>query len=128
MKKIFTTLTLVLLAIAASAQPVIKFEKPIYRFGVFLNDSIQTAVFKFTNIGDEPLVIHQAFASCGCTVPKFSKEPVAPGKKGEVVVTYNGKAQFPGEFKKPITIRSNAKNKLVRLYIQGTMQSNPQKR
>ena len=68
-----------------------------------------------------PLIINQAFASCGCTVPSFTKEPVKPGEAGTIDVTYNGSGLIPGRFSKTITIRSNAKNRIVRLVIEGEM-------
>lgn len=104
-----------------SAQAVIKFEKTTHDYGKFTEDKPQTYVFKFTNTGNQPLVIHQAFASCGCTVPTFTKEAIAPGKTGELKVVYNGKGKLPGHFKKTVSVRSNATNALVRVYIEGEM-------
>lgn len=78
--------------------------------------------FPFTNTGSAPLIIHQAFASCGCTIPTFTKEPIKPGEKGIIDVTYDGTDKFPGHFQKTITIRSNAVNEVVRLTIEGTME------
>ncbi len=104
-----------------AAQAVIKFETTTHDYGNFTEDQPQTYVFKFKNTGDKPLVIHQAFASCGCTVPTFSKEAIAPGKTGEVKVVYNGKGKIPGKFKKTVSVRSNATNALVRVYIEGNM-------
>lgn len=104
-----------------SAQAVIKFDKTSHDYGKFTEDKPQTYVFKFTNTGNQPLVIHQAFASCGCTVPTFTKEPIAPGKTGELKVVYNGKGKLPGRFKKTVSVRSNATNSLVRVYIEGEM-------
>jgi hypothetical protein len=77
--------------------------------------------FTFTNTGDKPLVINQAVASCGCTVPTYTKTPVQPGESGTINVTYNGTGKFPGHFRKTITIRSNAKTEMVRLTIEGNM-------
>ena len=85
------------------------------------NSPVVSCVFTFTNIGDAPLVIHQAVASCGCTVPEYTKEPIQPGKKGTIKVTYNGTGKYPGHFKKSITLRTNAKTEMVRLYIEGDM-------
>lgn len=121
-KKISSLLgALVLGTMMVSAQAVIKFEKTTHDYGTFKQDKPQTYVFKFTNTGNEPLVIHQAFASCGCTVPTFTKEPIAPGKSGELKVVYNGKGKMAGTFKKTVSVRSNATNALVRVYIQGNM-------
>ena len=106
------------------AQAVIQFEKTSHDFGTFSSDQPQKCEFLFTNTGDKPLVIQQAFSSCGCTVASFTRTPINPGEKGKVTISYNGKNLFPGHFKKPVTISSNAKNNIVRVYIEGAMVSN----
>lgn len=107
---------------SGAGEAEIKFEKTTHNFGTFPESSPKvTCTFKFTNTGDNLLVIHQAIASCGCTVPQYSKEPIKPGESGEIVVTYNGAGKFPGHFKKSITIRTNAKQEIVRLYVEGDM-------
>lgn len=118
------TLMLVLgiTSISAQKQAQIKFEKVIHDFGTFTEaNPVQEAVFQFTNTGNAPLIINQAVASCGCTVPKYTKEPVMPGKTGEIKVTYNGKGKFPGHFKKSITVRTNGNPEMTRLYVEGIM-------
>lgn len=96
----------------------IKFDKTTQNFGEFSESSpVQTCVFTFTNVGNAPLIINQAVASCGCTVPAYTKTPIQPGKKGEIKVTYNGKGKFPGHFKKTITVRTNGNPEMTRLYI-----------
>ena len=123
MKKILSLLLLLLAFSSQSlfAQAAIKFEQTSHDFGSFLEKETQHYVFKFTNTGNEPLVIHQAITSCGCTVANFTKTPIEPGKTGEVSVTYNGKGKLFGPFKKTITIRSNAKPTIARLSIAGNM-------
>ncbi len=113
-----------LLAFAAGGgEAEIKFEKTSHNFGTFPESSPKvTCTFKFTNTGDNLLVIHQAMTSCGCTVPQFPKEPIKPGESGEIKVVYNGAGKFPGHFKKSITIRSNARQEIIRLYVEGDMQ------
>ncbi len=106
----------------ANAQAKIKFEKLTHDFGTFVeSENVQQCTFTFTNEGDKPLVINQAVASCGCTVPKYTKTPVKPGEKGTISVTYNGRGRFPGHFKKTITVRTNGVPEMTRLYIEGTM-------
>ncbi len=101
----------------------IKFEQTTINYGKFSeDDAIQKGVFFFTNVGDAPLVINQAVASCGCTIPKYTKEPIKPGEKGQIEVTYNGEGKFPGHFKKTITIRTNGDPSMTRLYIEGDME------
>lgn len=114
-----------LLALASGTNGAdIKFEKTSHNFGTFPESSPKvTCTFKFTNTGDKLLVIHQAIASCGCTVPEYPKQPIKPGESGEIIVTYNGAGKFPGHFRKSITIRTNGKKEIVRLYVEGDMQA-----
>lgn len=125
MKKIFlTTLFLVssILIVLAQGTAEITFDKTTHNFGTFSENSPKvTCKFQFKNTGDGPLVIHQAIASCGCTVPRYSKEPLKPGESGEITVTYDGTGKFPGHFRKTITIRTNGKKEITRLYIEGDM-------
>ena len=125
-KLLLTALMLMAFATFVSAQEKqaqIKFDKTTHDFGKFSEaQATQECTFTFTNVGTAPLVINQAVASCGCTVPNYTKEPVAPGKTGQIKVTYNGKGKFPGHFKKSITIRTNGKPEMTRLYIEGTME------
>ena len=121
MKRLLSFVALAFACSSMMAQAVIKFEKTVVNFGNFKEDKVQTCEFVFTNTGDKPLVIQQAYASCGCTVPNHPKNPIAPGAKGVIKVSYNGKGKFKGFFKKPITVRSNASNSIVRVYIQGNM-------
>ena len=101
----------------------ITFDTLRHDFGKFSKDEpVVRCTFPFTNTGTAPLIIHQAFASCGCTIPTYTKEPIKPGEKGNIDVTYNGKDKFPGHFQKTITIRTNAVNEVVRLTIEGMME------
>ena len=124
-KYLLITLMLVCAFTYANAQKQadIKFDKTTMDLGKFPESNpVQKCTFTFTNTGNAPLIINQAIASCGCTVPEYTKEPVAPGKTGTINVTYNGKGKFPGYFKKTITIRTNGKREMTRLYISGEME------
>lgn len=126
MKKVFLFYMLMLVVsmgcVLAQDKADIKFDKTTHNFGTFSeNNPIVSCVFTFTNVGNAPLVIHQAIASCGCTVPEFTQEPVMPGKKGTIKITYNGTGKYPGHFKKSITLRTNAKVEMMRLYVEGDM-------
>ena len=106
----------------AQKQAQIKFDKLTHDFGTFSESSpVVECTFIFKNVGEAPLIINQAVASCGCTVPSYTKEPIAPGATGAIKVTYNGKGKFPGHFKKTITIRTNGATELTRLYVEGNM-------
>lgn len=123
MKKTFLAMLMMMVSILSTyAQAEIKFDKLTNNFGNFEESNpVQKATFTFTNIGNKPLVINQAIASCGCTVPNYTKQPIMPGQKGTISVTYNGKGKFPGHFKKTITVRTNGKVEMTRLYIEGNM-------
>ena len=97
-KTILTTLFLVVAVLMVIAQGTaeIKFEKTTHNFGAFSeNNPKVTCKFKFTNTGNGPLVIHQAIASCGCTVPQYSKEPIKAGESGEITVLTTEQENFP---------------------------------
>ena len=112
-------------AMAQQNQASIKFDKMIHNFGTFSEDQpTQKCVFTFTNVGTAPLIINQAVASCGCTIPSYTKAPIKPGEKGEIKVTYNGTGAFPVNFNKTITVRTNGVTELTRLYIEGVMSEN----
>lgn len=116
-------------SIVMMAQADIKFDKTLHNFGTFTEDNaIVKCVFTFTNTGDKPLVINQAIASCGCTVPKYTKKPVQPGETGTIEVIYNGNGKAFGHFKKTVTVRTNGKTELVRLYIEGDMEEDTKKK
>lgn len=99
----------------------ITFKETTHDFGSFPEDSTNLSYsFEFTNTGDGPLIIHQAIATCGCTIPKYPKEPIKPGESGIITVFYNSYGR-PGHFYKSVTIRTNAKNDVTRLHIKGDM-------
>lgn len=86
-------------------------------FGSIVYGANGTIDFVFKNEGSNPIVISNVSSTCGCTVPTWPKEPVAPGKKGSITVVYNTK--LPGSFNKTVIVYSNANNSPVRLTIMG---------
>lgn len=106
-------------AMAQQKYATISFDELTHDFGTFKEeDGSVTCTFSFTNTGSIPLVINRVSASCGCTSPAWSKEPVAPGGKGYVEATYNPKNR-PGKFSKSLTVFSTAAKRAVVLRIQG---------
>ena len=109
MKKILVSTLLLVISLVSyaaiqSGEAEITFENTSHNFGTFSESSPKvTCTFKFKNTGDGPLVIHQAIASCGCTVPQYPKEPIKPGESGQITVIYNGAGKFPGHFKKSLS-------------------------
>ncbi|MBY0245702.1 MAG: DUF1573 domain-containing protein [Sphingobacteriaceae bacterium] len=95
-----------------------KFENETHNFGKILLGKPVTHNFTFTNVGEEPLILTNVQASCGCTVPEFTKVPVKKGEKGSIKVTFNA-AAGPAPFSKSLTITSNAKTPMKIIYIKG---------
>ena len=88
-------------------------------FGVIKEaDGKVSHTFVIKNEGEAPLVVTRVIASCGCTTPEWTKEPIAPGKTGDIKVTYNP-AGRPGPFSKSISVYSNGKTGSFLLTIRG---------
>ncbi len=119
MKKIFSLFValFVLVAVSYAQKGVLKFTKETHDFGKVEQGKPVTFVFEFKNTGTDPVVINDAQASCGCTKPSFSREPVMPGKTGSVSATYN--AASAGPFNKSVTVTSNAEAGQTVLYLKG---------
>jgi len=94
------------LASEKRAKTTMKFTETSHNFGKIKQDTKNTKIFRFINTGSEPLIIEDAKGSCGCTIPKYPKEPIAPGASGEIEVVYSpGKQQ--GAQNKNVTITAN---------------------
>lgn len=119
----FLFVCLLISMVAMSQKPVISFDEKDYNFGkIKEEDGKVTHVFTFVNRGASPLVLNNVQASCGCTTPVWTKEPIEPGKKGSVTVTYNPQGR-PGAFTKTITVYSNAADEQFVLMIRGEVLS-----
>jgi hypothetical protein len=104
---------------AQTAKSRIAFEKLQHNFGTFKEElGVQTVAFNFKNDGAVPLILNNVQASCGCTTPEWTREPVAPGAKGIIKVSYDPRNR-PGVFNKTIRVSSNAENADVVLTILG---------
>src|SRR5689334_15529116 len=82
--------------------PVFAWAETTYDFGKIKHNAPVTHEFRFVNKGAEPLIITSVQASCGCTVAKYTKDPIAPGGEGFVTATYN--AGTKGIFNKSVTV------------------------
>jgi hypothetical protein len=110
---------------AQTREANLSFDKEVHDFGKINEaDGSVTVNFDFTNTGSVPLMIKQVHASCGCTSPNWSKEPVLPGKKGFVSATYDPKNR-PGPFNKTVTVVSNATTPNKVLTIRGDVVPKP---
>lgn len=112
-------------SLSQTVEPTISFDKDTHDFGSIKEDNGKVRYdFPFTNTGGKPLIINQVRASCGCTSPDWSKEPILPGKKGFVSATYDPMNR-PGPFNKSLTVVSNSTNPNVVLYIKGDVTPKP---
>ena len=86
--------------------PVLKFDKEIYDFGKIKDGDKVSYSYSFTNTGKSPLIITDAVASCGCTIPSWPNKPINPGQKEAIKVIFNS-AGKSGLIDKQITITAN---------------------
>jgi len=98
----------------------ITFQEEEFDFGDINAGDIVTHIFKFKNSGDAPLIIESATASCGCTVPKWPKEPIPPGGESEIEVRYDSKNKA-GIQQKTVTIRANTQPNITKLTINSNV-------
>ncbi|HTN18372.1 MAG TPA: DUF1573 domain-containing protein [Chitinophagaceae bacterium] len=99
------------------------FKTPVHDFGIIQEGPTADHEFEFTNVGKEPIIISNVSASCGCTTPSYSKDPVLPGKKGTIKASYNTQGRV-APFTKTITITSNIGVKV--LTIKGEVEKAPE--
>lgn len=111
---------LLLTSLSAAAQGVLSFTETDFDFKNVAEGAVATHEFKFKNTGNQPIVIANVQASCGCTTPDWTKTPVLPGKTGFIRAAYNS-AGRPGQFSKTVTVTSNAKEQSMVLSIKGTV-------
>ncbi len=91
-----------------------------YEFGEIIQGAKVEYTFKFTNNGSQPLIISNVRTTCGCTVPKWPREPIAPGEGGEIFVVFNS-AGKSGAQNKVITILSNASEQGTKVLLKGNV-------
>lgn len=96
----------------------LKFEETVYDFGKVVEGTKVTQVFTFTNTGQEPLVLTNALGSCGCTVPKWPREPIRPGETASITVEFNSKNKI-GQRNQKVTITANTEPPQTYLYLKG---------
>ncbi len=98
--------------------PKFVFENVEYNFGTVNEGDVVNHTFSFTNSGEAPLLIKNAVASCGCTVPSWPKEPIAPGETGKIEVSFNSSGKT-NQQTKTITITANTDPSITKLTIKG---------
>lgn len=125
MRRLITTLAVAFFGFTAMAQekaenpnaPTIDFEKEVVDYGTIEKGADGKREFIFTNNGKEPLIITNARGSCGCTVPSWPREPIAPGESGVIKVKYD--TQRVGPINKSVTVNTNASTPVKVLRIKG---------
>ena len=135
MKKMLMIAALVVSTVAVYAQsattaskngPVLTWDKSTHDFGNMEQGDVLEHTFKFTNTGNEPLVITNVQVSCGCTTPKgWPRDPVMPGGSGELTVAFNSTGKM-GAQTKPVTIVSNAINDAKLVFTAVVTEKKPQ--
>ena len=135
MKKLLLSITALVLTTGLFAQDaekpagkkaadVAKFESETIDLGKIFQNNPTTATFEVTNIGKEPLLIEQASPTCGCTISDYTKEPIAPGKKGIIKATYNAKNM--NMFEKHLTVKFAGVDEVKSITLKGEVIANPE--
>ncbi len=114
---VFISLAAILLLSFRSPNATIEWGFTEFDFGKIERNKPVTVEFTFKNPGMLPLVILDVKSSCGCTVPEYPKQPLAPGTEGKIVVTYD--AKLSGYFSKTVTVQTNTSEGITQLYIKG---------
>lgn len=121
MKKLLAGFAILGTVAFASAQ-TISFDNTVLDYGTIKPGSDGNRVFVVKNTGDKPLIISNVKPSCGCTTPEWSKEPILPGKTGQIKVHYN---TTPGSFQKMIEVFTNDPvNSRSVIHIKGNVDAN----
>ncbi len=102
-------------------QASFKFETEEHNFGTITQGESVTYEFKFSNTGNEPIIITKAEGSCGCTVPVYPKEPIMKGQTSVIKVTFNSAGKM-GVQDKTVTLTSNAKQNPMIIHMKGTVE------
>lgn len=99
---------------------VMTFAEKEYDFGTIHQGEVVTHVFEFTNTGKKPIIIDNASSTCGCTIPTYPREPVAPGEKGHIDVRFDSHAKV-GQVIKIVTLRANTQPNINEVTIRANV-------
>lgn len=134
MKKYSILLILLLVATLGFSQqapaakvdgPILTLEKTTHDFGDIYQGDVVEQVFKFTNTGNQPLIITNIQTSCGCTTPEWPRNPIMPGGKGEIKVGFNSTGKLNKQTKN-LPIISNASNDASIVFTTNVLVKQPQ--
>lgn len=101
---------------------VMTFEETAFDFGTIQEGDMVKHTFNFTNTGKVPLIIQNATAQCGCTVPDWTRTPIAPGDKGEIRVEFNSKGKA-GVQSKAVSVTANTQPEVTQVTLKGVVES-----
>ena len=107
-------------SIPSGPTTTIEFEETEFDWGTIAQGDKVSYIFKFTNTGDEPLIIKDAKGSCGCTVPQWPKAPIEPGEAGEIKVVFNSKGKKVKQSKR-VTITANTDPGMTFINVKGNI-------
>ncbi len=105
----------------AGPTTTVEFEEERFDFGTVTEGEEVSHVFKFKNTGQEPLILSDARGSCGCTVPQWPREPIAPGDEAEIKVVFNSRNKV-GKRSQKVTITANTEPPQKFIYLEGQVQ------
>lgn len=105
-------------AVPTGPTTVMSFDATEFDFGTVDEGEKVSHTYSFKNTGDEPLILSNAKGSCGCTVPKWPKEPIPPGEDGEIIVEFNSKNK-KGKRNQKVTITANTNPPQSFIYLKG---------
>lgn len=125
MKKLILLLVALLPYIVYGQKAKIEFEETSHNFGTISEGAGKaTHEFVFKNTGASPLILTNVRAGCGCTTPEWNRQPIAPGEKGSIKVSFDPRNR-PGSFVKSVTVNSNAQNAVLSLTVRGNVTRKP---
>lgn len=107
----------------SSGQPLMSFVSSSHDFGTIIDGEMVVCYFDYENGGERELVINSVEATCGCTTPDWTREPLKPGEKERLKIVFDAKGRS-GAQRKVVTVISNAENSPVRLTIKANVNSN----
>ena len=105
-------------AVPTGPTTVMSFEETTFDFGVVNDGEKVSHTYNFTNTGNEPLILSDAKGSCGCTVPKWPREPIAPGASSQITVEFDSKNKA-GKRNQKVTVTSNTNPPQTFIYLTG---------
>ena len=111
-------------AVPTGPTTTMAFAEETFNFGTVTEGEMVTHTYSFTNTGDNPLIISDAKGSCGCTVPSKPTAPIPPGETGEITVQFNSNNK-KGDRNQKVTITANTNPPQTFIYLQGTVEADP---